>query len=547
MITGEQLCKRYEALGKTHNVMKNVWDSCLHMYMPEMQGITYDNNHEGEKIQPVDFTGMYCAERLASGLFSNTVSMGDEFFGFRLNDPEFEEDTEIIDYFTEAAKSTLKYMQSSNFSLESYEMMVYYCSLMTGVLYSEFDSDLDSMVYENIPVSSCRISSDQYGKIRTVFREFEMTAEACYLKWGDKCPKKIKDKANNEAMRYEQCKFFHAVFNNPDYKQDSLSSEHKKFASYYVYVEDKEIIDASGYDTFPYAVPRFYVRAGNDYGRGVAFAALPALRELNALRQDMLDAIELGVQPPLLIPSTMEMDDIDIAPASIIPYDSMNGQPVFWPTQINLRDAKDHKMEIQDEIKDLFFVNLFMMLDQQKNMTATEVMERVAEKVQAITPVITRLYNEFFSDVIERTFLLLVENGKIPDFPEQIKGKDFSISYTTKLDNKLKALDTNQFMNAIRTAAEFKQMFVSDPELKYVFNERKIIRRILQNSNVEPDLLLDEDEGEAMREADQQAMAAAQLQQTMLDKVNLAPIDLSKESENISMPTIPDMMPEGVV
>lgn len=550
-LTGEVLCKRYEALGAEHGKFKNIYDTCLFYFMPEAQGLSNGDSSEGEKDQPFDFTGVHSQSRLSSGLFSNTVSMGDQFFGFRANDRELEENNSIVDYFTEGSKVLLQSLQDSNFPLESYEMMSYYCSLMTAVFYSDYNESEQKLSFQNFPITSCRIAEDEHGKVRTIYREFELTAEAALGKFGDELPKSVIDKAKSDDQRYEKVKFFHYVGKNPKAGEKTsqgkkkLASEFKQFISYYVHIEDKKIVEESGYDTFPYAIPRFQKIAGSPYGRGPAFSAIPAMRELNALRADMLDGIELGIQPPVLVPDSMELDDVDLSPGSIIPFNNAAGSPTFWESTIHLGDAAKHRESVKEEVKDLFYVNLFMMLEQQKNMTATEVSERVAEKVQAITPVITRLYDEFFSEVLGRCFFLLVEHGKIDKFPDELKGKDITIAYQTKLDNKLKSLDTNQLMAAFQSLAQLSQMSQVDPEFKHIVNLSKCYQRIMRNFNVDPDLLLDAETAEKNKAAEAEAMAQAQAAQQAMDKINLAPIDLQSEEGMSAMPTIPDLMPGG--
>lgn len=545
-ISGEEIYKRYEALGKDHGIMKHVWQSCLELYMPEAQGIIYGDKSESEKFQPFDFAGVMSSGSLASGLFSNTISMGDQFFGFRCNNEEMNDSEEVKSFFTEAAKTTLRYLQDSNFALESYEMMTYYCSLMTGILHTEWNEQDGRLIFKSFPISSSRIAEDSHGKIRTIYREFELSALSAKERWGDDLSKKISDKCKIADEMYEPIKFLHCVYKNPDYDPKKVGSEFKMYCSYYIECEDKEIIEKKGYDTFPYAVPRFFKKAGTPYGRGPAFSALPALRELNALRADMLDGVELGIQPPYFVPETMELDDLDLSPGSLIPYNASMGVPHPWRSDMDLSSAAQHRTAIIEEIKQLFYVDLFRMLEEQKNMTATEVQERVAEKVQSITPVITRLYDEFFSEVIGRAFYLLVDNKIITDMPEVLQNQDFTVSYTTKLDNKIKALDTAQIINALADASQITQIANTDPIFKSIVKVPEAVKRIFENRNVDPDLLYTLEETEKIQADEAQAMAQMQAAQAAMDKVNLAPIDLQKDDGGLDqMSTIEELMPGG--
>jgi hypothetical protein len=529
-LTGEELCQRFASLDGDHQQLKGTWEDCLYFYQPESQSIETGSRGNGDTTKPFDMVGVKANNVLASGIFSNTISMGDEFYSFRVNDKDFDDNNDVIDYFTEASKDTLKYLQDSNFALESFEMMTYYTSLHTGILYSEFLEDKDKLHFKNFPVNLCRIAEDKDGKVKTLFREFEMTAINAYEKWGDKLSEDTIRKAKEPSAMYSKVTFFHAVFAREGRDISLKNKQNKPFASYYVEKEKKIIVEEGGYSSFPYAVPRFFKKSGSVYGRGPAFTALPSMREINILRCDILDGIEIKLNPPLFIDG-YENSDIDLSPGAVNAYNMSKGQPWSYSGDIDLTSAAQHRAEVKDEIKDLFYNDLFLMLEDQKNMTAYEVGERVAEKVQVITPVIHRLYDEFFSEVITRAFELLIENGKIDPMPEVLIGKDYSVSYSTKLDNKLKSLDTSQVMNALNAVAQIAQISQASPDFKNMIKIEKVNRRIFQNFNVDPDLLYSEKEYLKNKKAEQEAMAQAQMTQTMMDKVNIKPLDIQKDEE----------------
>ena len=71
-------------LDADRDVYKNIWDACLFYYLPEHQNEALDreNSRVAEDSQPLDTTGQDSAMTLTSGIFSNTITMGSEFFGF---------------------------------------------------------------------------------------------------------------------------------------------------------------------------------------------------------------------------------------------------------------------------------------------------------------------------------------------------------------------------------------------------------------------------------------------------------------------------------
>jgi len=84
-----------------------------------------------------------------------------------------------------------------------------------------------------------------------------------------------------------------------------------------------------------------------------------------------------------------------------------------------------------------FFKDLFLMFVEAdrtgRNITATEVMERQAEKLTVLGPVLERLEGELLSPLIERTFSIMVRKGLILPPPAVIEGMPLRIQYISVL------------------------------------------------------------------------------------------------------------------
>jgi hypothetical protein len=112
---------------------------------------------------------------------------------------------------------------------------------------------------------------------------------------------------------------------------------------------------------------------------------------------------------------------------------------------------------LQDEradIEDSFFVTLFQILTDTPEMTATEVIENVAEKAALLAPTMGRLQSEKLGPTIEREIDLLDEMGVLPEMPPELieANGEYDIAYTSPLAKSLQAEDVSGYMRAVEFA-----------------------------------------------------------------------------------------------
>ena len=522
-------------LESERDVLKPVFDSALFYYLPEMQSEKVDRNRSNisEENQPLDPIGQRASTILASGIFSNTISMGAEFFGFRANNEELNDNEEVKQWFAKASKECLRQMQNSNYSMMAYEALLYYCTLNTGVLYTGYEDE--ELVYKSFPITQCSIAEGKSGVVNTIFRSFQFTPQQAYERWGDNNAPEMIKAFNDPDKRFVQMPFYHVVL--PRFHRDKEKKDNKnmEFASYYVDETNEFIVEESGYNNFPYAVPRFIRTSPTAYGRGPSFACLPTVREIDRLRADIIDGTELKLMPPVFLPAGSTNEDIDIVPGAVNYYNPLqNGQLTFYQPEIDIKAGQMQRADLKNDVMDFFFANLFMqMSDTEKGMTATEVNARNAEKAQALTPIVNRLYDEFFSPCITRTLMLLMEHGIIDQVPKALQGQEWKVEYTTRLSALLKQIESNSAVMSFEQSIGIYKASSEVPAINDVVDIDKLVKNIYYSNNVDPDIIRTEDETEELRAKRAEADAEAQSAMMMADKV--APIDMTKAPEEGSL------------
>jgi len=515
------------------DVYKNIFEACLFYYMPERQNESLDrtNSRVAEDTQPLDTTGQKSAETLASGLFSSTITMGSEFFGFRTNNEELNDNDNVKRWFSDASKECLRYMQNSNYSMMAFEALHYYVSLETGVLYTGWEDD--GLFYQSFPITQCGIAENKDGIVNTMFRSFQMTPQQAVEKWGDNNSKEILDAYQDPQQRFVKFPFYHACMprDPKEIKEGALVGTEMPFASYYVDEQNSKIVEEGGYKSFPYAVPRYLRCSTSPYGRGSAFSALPLVRQLDECRADLMDGRQHKLNPTTFLPVGSTQGDVDMRPNAVNFYNAQQGVPVFFQPNIDITAGQQEQFTTQQEVKDLFFVSLFTALSQaDATMTATQVNAIKSEKAQGLSPIANRLFDEFFSPSISRTLELLMENGVLSNPPEELQGQEWTVEYTTRLSAMLDQIEVNSTLQTVQQSFGLYEMKANMPEIDDVVDIDQLIRNMFVAGNADMDIIRSKEETEERRQqrAEQQAQAQAQEQAQSMVK----PMDMQTAPES---------------
>lgn len=192
-------------------------------------------------------------------------------------------------------------------------------------------------------------------------------------------------------------------------------------ASIHIDVKNEKILKESGYREMPVAVSRFWKALGEKYARSPAMNALPAILEANALGEAWTLAVEKTLDPSLLV-----MDDsvagggiIDTSPGGITVV-SVPGQlntkhkpiePLFLVGDLNWTAAR--RQELAEIIKNHFYQDRLLDLNNEKRMTLGEANIRNELRGQTLNTVYSRQMAELFTPIIERTYNVLFRKGML--------------------------------------------------------------------------------------------------------------------------------------
>ena len=454
-----------------------------------------------------DSTGVYATTMLASGLHGNLTPPTGKWFYFA---PGRDADDDARGWLELVQDALLLTFASPNslFSSQSFEVYLDLVAFGQAVMMPMMVDG--RVVYRSRPLNACWVKENDAGIIDTLYYCAKMRPVEIIRAFGeDKVHEKVRDAyEKNQDVKFE---ILHVVEPRDENYGPGAVATAKPYKSCYVDINNRFLMKESGYDSFPYLVPRFSKRSGETYGYGPGMDALPEVKTANQFAEVMFRAAAKNVDPPVLSPIEGLVLPMRLDPNGINYYDPTVGEPTFWSSNFNPNYLAAILKDKQDLIKRMYYIDWMSMPDR-NNMTATEVIQRSQESMRMMGPSLARLEAEFLTPLISRTIELMLANGLIPPPPESLQGRDVTIEYMSPLAQAQRTANANQVLSGMSVALQIAQF---DPGVVQNINGNEIFRdQVLTNFGWPVSYLRPVDEVEeaqaAQAEAQESSMVAEQ-------------------------------------
>ncbi len=502
------LVKRFEGLKSARTVWESHWQELAEYCLPHKATITVAK-HPGTRLPTniYDSTAIQSVQILAAGLHSYMTNPSAKWFALTLQDKELAKSGEVKEWLKNAEDKIFSTLNSSNFNQQIHELYIDFSVFGTPCLYEEEDPEEIVRFYTR-PISEVFIAENNKSRVDTVFRNFTYTARQAFQEWGNKAGQKVLDAI--EAKKYEEpISFLHIVLPRAERDMSKKDSKNKPFASLYIELSHKKLLSEKGYDEFPFYTPRFLKTSGDVYAYSPASVSLADIKMLNAMSKTIIKATQKQVDPPIILPS-----DGYILPfktgAGAINYKQvgMTDEKIdVLNTKGNIPIGMEMENQRRESIKRAFFVDLFLLLAQQPKMTATEVVERVQEKMLILGPVLGRLMSELLDPIIIRTFNILLRNRQLEAPPEVLMGEEYKVEYISPLAKAQRASEAQSMSNLLLAVGEMSNM---EPSVRDVVDYDKAAREFADIYNTNPTILRSDDDVQEIREARAEQQKIAQ-------------------------------------
>jgi hypothetical protein len=211
------------------------------------------------------------------------------------------------------------------------------------------------------------------------------------------------------------------------------------------------------------------------------------------------------------------------------------GQPLVQALQTgNFTPAKEILADERADINDAFLVTLFQILMETPEMTATEVIERVAEKAALAAPTMARLQSGLLGPEVERALDILAENAPwmLPEMPPELEEAqgEYELMYTSPLAKGLHAEEDSGFLWMVNTSLEVATA-TGDPSIMDHYNLDVAIPELAEHRSVPTRWMATPDQVEAKR-----ASRAEAAQQQQMVEAAPAVADIAATSAKMQAP-----------
>ena len=459
-----------------------------------------------------DATPGLALDRFKAAIHSLVTPRNQQWHGLATPDDDLSEDPEVMRYLQEVTNRLFGARYRANFDSE-----VQGC-YGAGGKYGSFAMFIGErpghgLYYRSVPIEQSYFAENEYGTIDLFHREWFWTARQAHARWGDKLPSVIKDAA--ERRPDQQFRFLHVVKPRTDADVGRLDHQGMAFVSFYIHVDTRTLVEEGGFRTFPYAVGRYDLVAGDTYGRSPCMTILPDVKMLNEMNRTTIQAAQLALLPPMLAQRDGVLDALRLTPGAIN-YGGVDEQGRALVQPLNMGANLPIGIEMMDQkrsvINDALLQTLFQILIDKPNITATEAMLRAQEKGQLIGPTGSRIESEFLSPMVARELDLLAAAGQLPEMPEQLaeRGGAYELKFDSPLSRMREADGGVAILRTFEQLAPLAQ--VAGPAAFKRFNIDASAKELARLNGMPAKLLYTDEE---MEQIDAQQAEQANLQQIL--------------------------------
>jgi hypothetical protein len=420
-------------------------------------------------------------------------------------------------------------------------------SIGTATNFIEEDLVNKRSVHTAIHPGQIFISENQFGQVDTVHRKFKLTARQALKKFGkEKLSRGLLDAADKQPN--QEFDFLHAVYPNNERVIGHLGSSNKKFRSIYIQVSSNpnqysesaqddgnrtRLVRDSGYDFMPYCVWRFRKNSDEIYGYSPAADAIIEMEASNALNKTKIQAAQMSVEPPYNVPEEMR-GHTRILPKGMNYYKDPRRIVTPLVTGINYPVGIEEAERLQFLIEDKFRVKFFLLLEgAEREMTATEIIERQSEQASLMGPQVDRLINEMLSPIYNLVSEIESRAGRLPEPPPILEDlEELDVEFIGPLAQAQKRLFESQPI--VNTMNAIAPLIAMKPEVLDKFDLDGSAEDVAEAFAFPQKRILSDAAVAQIRQQRASAQQAQQQQAMMLEAAKVAP-KLGKTIEPNSM------------
>jgi hypothetical protein len=450
---GKSLVARFERLRSERSMLETQWQEIAELMRPMSAEFSRTRSMGEKRMDAVyDSTPLLALDALSSGLWGSVTNSASRWFEIKARERGLNESHAVKLWTSIVTERLLQAFseQGQRFYSRSLELYGDLAAFGTGVFYVDEDMASDRIWFSRIHLAEAFIAENDREVVDTLFRgPFKLTARQAVQKFGAETHPKLREAAEKDPDQPHE--FLHVVLPR-DEIDAPRDRQNRKFASVYIWLDQRHVCRVGGYHEFPFQAPRWSTQSRGVYGDAPGMLALPDVKMLNAQAKVGIVGAQKAVDPPILAADEQGVRGMRIRPGSII-YNGIDaaGRARYAPLAPSgqLRLGLEYEEQRRQAIKDAFYFTLLLQADR-ANMTATEWLGRQEEKLRLMGPQLGRIQSEFCEPLINRVFSILArrsrpfwqrgEDGVLPlPPPELLDAPVLEIDYVSPLSVAQKA------------------------------------------------------------------------------------------------------------
>jgi hypothetical protein len=406
-----QLIRRYKtALGIRDNWTQR-WQDCYDYALPGRTGFYDFSEGQSNTDKIFDSTAVTATQEFASRMQSGLTPPFAKWFEFQAGQDIPEDNrSEIGEELEKAAEVVWEHLSASNMNQELHESYMD-LAVGTGALILEEGNFENPLKFSSIPQTQLVLAPGPFGTPDRKYRMRELTLEDIKLIW----PKAtIPEEMRNQSAEDQEEKKWQVIecvsrdwafkaIERHMFTVFSVEPEHILFQGHF-----------AGLGSNPLITFRWSKAAGEVYGRGPLFNALPDVKTLNLVVELILENAHMAIAGMWQTDDdgTINPDTIELVPGTVLPRNpgSTGMEPLKPPGDFRVSEfiLDDMRANIK---KALFNENLGA--PEGTPMSATEVHERMADLARTIGSAYGRMHTEAVTPILQRAVFILKKQGRL--------------------------------------------------------------------------------------------------------------------------------------
>lgn len=444
MISTEDLLKRFGRAAQARSTWEGHWRECYDNAMPWRQGFPpAAERTPGAKVSQTIFDGTApdAADQLAASLLGQLTPPWAQWFGLTAGElvehAAGDGDTGELSAEIEGVAAIVQgHFDRSNFQVEIHQ--AYMDLVVAGTASVQFEENDDGAAsafrFCAVPPYQLYLEENAAGLLDTTFRRYDWPLERIRERFpGVALPAEWTRDGGGPAER--TFGVLEAVVPDGkgryDYRALALGSNGP--AATAPAAGEATELRSAGLAQPPFVNFRWSKAAGEVYGRSPVMKILPDIKTANKVVELVLKNASIAVT------GMWQADDdgvinpaaIKLVPGTIIPkaVGSAGLQPLQAPGRFDVSSLVLD--QLQARIRHALLVDRLAEIEANARMTATEVLERVAEMARLLGATYGRLQTELLNPLVGRAVHILGRRGDIP--PIRIDGRLVKAQYLSPL------------------------------------------------------------------------------------------------------------------